>query len=267
MSVIHHDRHPSLNSHRVSHRSEIAARRLFSDFNTWASPSAATYSFPASPSRWKRSRRTAMKCVRSIVGIDQDYTIMTDIAAGNTDALTRLHQRYGGVVYAICLRVLGNHAEAEECVINIFWEIWNRSSRYDAERAAPLTYITTLARSRAIDRRRSNNVHNHSGVSLDSGREQSLGASLASPVLDPATATIHAEVRGRISSAMQKLDPIHREIIECSYFDGLSHSQIASKLGKPLGTIKTFIRQSLSQLRQALGRDEDMVPALARVTH
>ena len=189
---------------------------------------------------------------------------MADIAAGDSAALTRLHERYAGMVYTVCMRVLGNHAEAEECVVNVFWEIWNRSARYDAQRAAPLTYLTTLARSRAIDRRRSNLVHNHPGVSLDSTTDQSFSASLPASTPDPATASLRDEVRTQLSSAMKNLDPIHRQIIECSYFDGLSHSQIARKLDKPLGTIKTFIRQSLTQLRQALGRDaEDMVSVLA----
>ena len=240
-------------------------RLLFSDFHTWASPSAASYIFSAAPSRWNRSKTSAMSCIRSLVGLDQDFQIMADIAAGESAALTRLYERYSGMVYAICMRVLGNHAEAEECLINVFWEIWNRSARYDAQRAAPMTYITTLARSRAIDRRRSNAVHNHPSVSLDAGTDQSFIASIPSHGGDPASATLLAEVRSRISSAMQSLDPVHRQIIECSYYDGLSHSQIARKLGKPLGTIKTFIRQSLAQLRQALGRDsDDLVPVVSR---
>lgn len=189
---------------------------------------------------------------------------MADIAAGDPAALTRLYDRYAGVVYSICVRVLGNHAEAEECLGNIFWEIWNRGSRYDPLRASPLTYISTLARSRAIDRRRSNTAHAHPGFSIDSGQEQSFSATLSASTLDPATASVMDETRTRISSAMQTLDPIHRQIIECSYFDGLSHSQIARKLGKPLGTIKTFIRQSLMQLKKALGpSSEELVPVFA----
>jgi RNA polymerase sigma-70 factor (ECF subfamily) len=267
-----HPQHPNQRTDVSSGRGDVGARGedsrkrlLFSDFNTWASPGAASYIFSAAPSRWNGSKHSAMSCVRSLVGLDQDFQIMADIAAGESAALTRLYERYSGMVYAICMRVLGNHAEAEECLINVFWEIWNRSARYDAQRAAPLTYITTLARSRAIDRRRSNAVHNHPGVSLDAGTDQSFSSSLPSHGSDPASATLLAEVRSRISSAMQSLDPVHREIIECSYYDGLSHSQIARKLGKPLGTIKTFIRQSLTQLRQALGRDnDDLVPVLAR---
>jgi RNA polymerase sigma-70 factor (ECF subfamily) len=240
---------------------------LFSDFNTWTAGRTGSHIFPEAQPRWHGARNTRVNRIRSLVGIDQDVQTMADIAAGDSAALNHLYDRYGGMVYAVCMRVLGNHAEAEECLINIFWEVWNRSARYDAQRAAPMTYLTTLARSRAIDRRRSNAVHNHPGISLDAGTDQSFSASLSSHSPDPAAASEQEEVRDILSSAMRSLDPIHREIIECSYFDGLSHTQIARKLGKPLGTIKTFIRQSLSQLRQALGRNsEDLVPVLARCT-
>ena len=230
---------------------------LFSDFNTLTSPKSAPYIFSAAPSRWRStSKGIGMSHIRSLVGIDQDFQIMADIAAGESSALARLYERYGGVVYAICVRILGNHAEAEDCLVNIFWEIWNRSTRYDAQRSAPLTYLTTLARSRAIDRRRSNIVHAQPGVSLDAGSEKAFSASIPSHSPDPATATVLAEVRTQLRSAMQSLDPLHREMIECSYFDGLSHSQIAQRLGKPLGTVKTCIRQGLMQMRRTLRSEE-----------
>jgi RNA polymerase sigma-70 factor (ECF subfamily) len=190
--------------------------------------------------------------IRPLPGIGEDYDWMAALVGGDSASLERLYDRYSGVVYAICLRVIGDHAEAEDCLIGVFWELWNRADRYDAGRAAPLTYITTLARSRAIDRRRSNISRGTLGISLDPTAESAVVASVPSTEPDPSAGAVLDELRGQIRQAIATLDPAQREALECSYFDGLSHSQIAEKLGKPLGTVKTCIRQGLIQMRQKL---------------
>ena len=195
--------------------------------------------------------------VRPLPGTGEDYEWMRALVAGDPAALERLYDRYSGVVFAICLRVIGDHAEAEDCLISVYWELWNRADRYEAERAAPLTYITTLARSRAIDRRRSNLSRGALGISLDPTAESAFVASVPSTEPDPSASVVLDELRGQIRQAIAALDPAQRQAIECSYFDGLSHSQIAEKLGKPLGTVKTCIRQGLIQMRQRLRTDSE----------
>src|SRR2546428_3879967 len=84
-----------------------------------------------------------------------DFELMRAIAARDQSALRTLYDRHSGIVYSLCLRVLRNSAEAEEVLVEVFWEAWDKGGRYDAGRGSPLTYLTTLARSRSIDRLRS----------------------------------------------------------------------------------------------------------------
>jgi RNA polymerase sigma-70 factor (ECF subfamily) len=83
--------------------------------------------------------------------MSDDYGLMESIAAGDANALRALYDRHAGLVLAVCLRMLRNRVDAEELLGDIFWEIWERSGRYDPSRANPLTYLMTLTRSRAID--------------------------------------------------------------------------------------------------------------------
>jgi len=84
-----------------------------------------------------------------------DYELMRAISARDQAALRILYERHSGLIYSMCLRALRNSAEAEELLVDVFWELWEKSGRYDAGRGSPVTYLVTLARSRAIDRLRS----------------------------------------------------------------------------------------------------------------
>jgi DNA-directed RNA polymerase specialized sigma24 family protein len=97
---------------------------------------------------------TAAGAVASTGGID-DFTLMESIAAGDATALRTLYDRHASLVLAVCLRVLRDRSAAEELLVDIFHELWERADRYDPKRASPLTYIMTVTRSRAIDRHRS----------------------------------------------------------------------------------------------------------------
>src|SRR5262245_55929216 len=84
-----------------------------------------------------------------------DYDLMRAVAARDQGALRELYDRHSGLIYSLCLRALRNSAEAEDLLVDVFWELWEKSSRYEAGRGSPVTYLVTLARSRAIDRLRS----------------------------------------------------------------------------------------------------------------
>jgi RNA polymerase sigma-70 factor (ECF subfamily) len=178
-------------------------------------------------------------------GAPDDYAIMDAIAAGDSTAMRTLYDRHSGLVFAMCLRML-----AEELLSEIFWELWDRRDRYDANRASPLTYLLTLTRSRGIDRQRARRSRPVM-ASLDSG-EPARGVGNPSAPVDPLKQTIAGEHSALVRGALSRLEPQQRQAIECAYFDGLSHSEIAEKLNKPLGTIKTYIRQGLIRLREAV---------------
>jgi len=174
---------------------------------------------------------------------EDDYELMRAVAKRDQRAFTALYDRHSNLVYTICLRILRDRAEAEELLVDVFYEVWDKCDRYDATRGSPVTYLVTLARSRAIDRIRSK------------GRRKELAlADTDQPAAadNPAQQTIKNERATQIAAALEQLEPAQRQAIECSFYDGLSHSEIAQKLDKPLGTIKTWIRQGLIRLRDSL---------------
>jgi RNA polymerase sigma-70 factor (ECF subfamily) len=183
-----------------------------------------------------------------------DLALMAAIADGHRDALAVLFDRHAGLVMSLCLRICRDHHVAEEVLIDVFHEAWRRADRYDPSRANPRTYLTTLARSRAIDRLRSTKSDlpkaGHPVPLEDALPSLSMPASA-----DPSAASEAAEQTAFISKLLASLDPHQRHAIELAYYFGLSHSEIADKLGKPLGTIKTHVRQGLIQLRDALRRE------------
>jgi RNA polymerase sigma-70 factor (ECF subfamily) len=181
----------------------------------------------------------------SPAGADVDAALMAAVAAGDRAALSDLYDRYAPLVYAVCVRIVRDAGDAEDVLIDVFAELWERRDRYDLSRGSPLTYLTTLARSRSIDRLRS-----RSGV-----RAAAADVAAAAPVAaapDAAGPVVLAEQRARVRAALAGIDPEHRQCVELNFYDGLSHSQIAERLGKPLGTVKTYIRQALIRLRETL---------------
>src|SRR3954466_525927 len=91
---------------------------------------------------------------RDVAADDDDYILMERLAGGDSQALKALYDRHCGLIFTLCLRILGNRSDAEELLTDVFAEAWEKRSRYDASRASPRTYLVMLARSRAIDRRR-----------------------------------------------------------------------------------------------------------------
>jgi RNA polymerase sigma-70 factor, ECF subfamily len=183
-----------------------------------------------------------------------DYALMEAIAAGDQAALAELYDRHSGVVLALALRIVRDRMASEDLLIDVFWELWRKSDRYDPKRGSPLTYLLTLARSRAIDRRRSAARHGMIRLETDVGHPAGQSEPLAKSV-GPSHNVIAHELGQRVRAAMGRLDPSQRQAVELSFFDDLSHSQIAERLGKPLGTIKTNIRQGLIHLRESIRMD------------
>jgi len=167
-----------------------------------------------------------------------DYSLMEGIAQRRPEALRALYDRHAGVVLALCCRMLRDRSAAEDLLIDTFYEIWERSSRYQPHRAPPLAYLLLVARTRALDRLRSR-----------TSESKALAPAGLAMFTDPLNETMLAERRASLKNALQQLEPLQREAIECSFYDGLSHGEIAEKLNKPLGTIKSSIRQGLIRLR------------------
>jgi RNA polymerase sigma-70 factor, ECF subfamily len=175
---------------------------------------------------------------------------MRGIAGGDRNALDLLYQRYSPVVLAICQRIVGDRGIAEDLLIDVYFELWRKADRYDETRGRPLTYITTLARSRAIDRKRSRALRTLP-VGIE-GIDSIASDDRISPEPSPAASVELLEQAEKVREILAKLEDEHRKSLELSYFEGLSHTQIAARLGKPLGTIKTHIRVGLIRMREML---------------
>lgn len=198
------------------------------------------------PIQVKEQQESSLDARATPVGTGaDDFALMEGIAARDASALQRMYDKHSPLVLALCVRVLHDRAEAEDVLVDVFWELWDRVDRYDPRRGSPLTYLTTLARSRAIDRRRAKGrIH---PVDLDTT------SPATAPLADsPETGVVADENAVLVKQALLGLEPAQRQAIECAFYDGLSHTEIAEKLGKPLGTVKTYIRQGLIRLRQSL---------------
>ncbi len=178
---------------------------------------------------------------------DQDLILLVErIATGDQSALAALYDATSRLVYSLVLRVLGDMSSAEEVLIDIYTQVWRQAASYDANRGAPLAWMATIARSRAIDRLRSGWQDKHRKESLDVLGEAPANAP------SPEESAVASERQKLVRDALNLLAPEQRQVIEMAYYSGLSHSEIAEKLNQPLGTVKTRTRLGMKKLREAL---------------
>src|SRR5262249_22209567 len=145
--------------------------------------------------------------------------------------------------YSTALRVVGGTADAEEVLQEAWLQAWNRAESYDAGRGAVVAWLLTLVKSRAIDRLRSR-------ASRQRMEQRVADAPPERPVEEPSITVAHRQLHERVTAALAVLAPPQRQVLELAYFGGLSQSEIASRLGAPLGTVKSWARQGLLRLRE-----------------
>ncbi|MEP7343292.1 MAG: sigma-70 family RNA polymerase sigma factor [Acidobacteriota bacterium] len=168
------------------------------------------------------------------------------VAKGDQAALASLYDSTNRLVYGLILRVLGDSSTAEEVLLDVYTQVWRQAVSYDTGRGSPLAWLTTIARSRAIDRLRSGWQDQQRKEPLDLLTDRETGAA------SPEEMTVASERQRFVRSALALLSPEQREVIELAYYGGLSHSEIAAKLDQPLGTVKTRTRLGMIKLRDAL---------------
>ena len=178
---------------------------------------------------------------------DQDWAaLIRRVADGDQSALTTLYDATSRFVFGLILRVVGDRATAEEVLLDVYTQAWRQAASYDEQRGAPLAWLMTIARTRGIDRLRSGRYERHNKEPLESMGD--VTATTSSPEED----SVIAERRRLVHSALDALSTEQREVIELAYYSGLSHSEIALRLGQPLGTVKTRTRLGMMKLREML---------------
>ena len=180
-----------------------------------------------------------------------DAELVSRAARGDERAIGLLYDRYGGVLYAVAYRIVGQPADAEEVVLEAFAQAWREAARFEAGRGSVAGWLTMIARSRALDLVRARSRRDRMTASATADRpDASPGMSEFRP--DPAKALDHDERRQQVQQALATLSPPQRQAIELAYFEGLSQSEIAERLRQPLGTVKTRVRLGMQKMRECL---------------
>jgi RNA polymerase sigma-70 factor (ECF subfamily) len=184
------------------------------------------------------------------------------VAAGSEDALAELYDRHVGAIHATAYRITGDRQVAEDVVQEVFLALWNRAERFDPAVGSLAAWLGTIARHRAVDRLRAAGRRPRL-VALptvgDEAAEQALeralhagGGTAGQGAGDPAGALEASETRAAVGAALATMPDVEREVILLAYRDDLTQSEIAERLGWPLGTVKTRTRRALTRLRSVL---------------
>lgn len=182
---------------------------------------------------------------------ESDQGLLERVARGDESALERLYDKYSAALYAVAYRIAGERSDAEEIVLDSFAQAWRDAPRFQASRGSPIAWLTTICRSRALDLirgrgRRSRVVSKAAAAEPDAPP----GMGTAEPRTDHDVERM--ERRQVVAEALLALSPPQREAVRLAYYEGLSHSEIAERLGEPLGTVKTRVRLAMQRLRDSL---------------
>jgi RNA polymerase sigma-70 factor (ECF subfamily) len=173
-------------------------------------------------------------------------SLLERVAQADAQALAALYDATSPYMYGLARCILQNQSLAEDVLIEVYTQVYQQASHYDPRRGTPSAWLLTLTRSRALDRRRSEALRQRWEASMD------LAVNLPTSTSGPEEDSAAAELRQVIQTAMAALSPEQRQVVEIAYYEGCSHSEIAVKLGQPLGTVKTRLRLGLTALRRLL---------------
>jgi RNA polymerase sigma-70 factor (ECF subfamily) len=172
----------------------------------------------------------------------EDSELIRQMAAREAQALDAFYERYKRAAFSLVYRIVGNREDAEDVLVDVFWQAWQQANRYDGSRGKPLAWLLTIARTRAIDCVRSQGSRRTEA--LENRPEAGSGIEA-----DP---FIRADTREAVLGALQTLPDQQRIPLEMAYYQGMSHTEIASALHQPLGTVKDRIRNGMTHLRKRL---------------
>nr|WP_076533537.1 sigma-70 family RNA polymerase sigma factor [Roseovarius nanhaiticus] len=176
---------------------------------------------------------------------DEIEALIARAAMGERAAFEGLYTHTSAKLMAICLRVLGDRAEAEEALQESFVKIWRHADRYRANGLSPMTWLITIARNTAIDRARKR-------------REAQPGLDQAETLADatpgPEAQAIASSERTALTACLSELDEANAQAVQRAYLDGETYAELATRFGVPLNTMRTRLRRSLMKLKECLTR-------------
>lgn len=172
---------------------------------------------------------------------------LAQVALGSEAALRDVYDRTSAKLFGVCLRILGDRAEAEDALQDVYVTVWRRAGSFDDSRASPITWLATLARNRAIDRLRS---------AKRSRASEPVEA--ASNIADSGPSALESlqasEERGRLLDCLGEIEERTGDAIREAFFGGLTYAELAERMKVPLGTMKSWVRRGLVKLKDCLER-------------
>lgn len=173
--------------------------------------------------------------------------LLERVAQGDRASFDELYAATSSALFGVCMRVLGDRSEAEDTLQDVYVTVWNKAVQYDAARAAAMTWLGMIARNRAIDRLRAQ-------PSAAQRAPIDLAESIADPGPSPSAQADAAQHRSRLDECLSQLEHKRRALIRTAFFDGATYEELAARTGSPLGSVKSWIRRGLLQLRTCLER-------------
>jgi RNA polymerase sigma-70 factor (ECF subfamily) len=171
-----------------------------------------------------------------------DNELLRAVARGDETALAQVYDRYRLILFGLIVRILHSREEAEDVLQEVFLQVWRRAKDFDEARGRAFTWLVTVARSRALDRLRS----------LGARARLAEAAPPIEYIGDAAADVFQSEQAEVIRRALAQIPVDQRQALFLGYFEGLTQSEIAARLGAPLGTVKTRMRTGMTKLRELL---------------
>lgn len=186
----------------------------------------------------RTSRESALSTAAPQPGL-ADAALIARVRSGERDAIAELYDRYSPLVYSVALRVLGDTSDAEDVLQDVFMQLWRHPATFDTRRGTLAPWLAVIARHRAIDilrRRRPQSDVEDVVVAIDAELE---------------TSADRARAAEKVRGCLHNMPENQRKMLEMAFFEGMTHSEIATRTGEPLGTVKTRIRAALIALRKS----------------
>jgi RNA polymerase sigma-70 factor, ECF subfamily len=179
-----------------------------------------------------------------------DQEMIARIGRRDQSAFSALYDRLSGPLYSLAMKMLGDCADAQDALQEVFVQIWSRASTYDPEKSSVFSWAVLLTRSRAIDRLRARDRRLRVVVGSTADENKVAEATDASTVESAADTANKKDEAAHVRSLLNNLPEDQRQVIELAFFGHRTHHEIAAQLGQPLGTVKARIRRGLLKLRE-----------------
>jgi RNA polymerase sigma-70 factor, ECF subfamily len=179
-----------------------------------------------------------------------DQEMIARIGRRDQSAFSALYDRLSGPLYSLAMKMLGDSADAQDALQEVFVQIWSRASTYDPEKSSVFSWAVLLTRSRAIDRLRARDRRLRVVVGSTADENKVAEATDASTVESAADTANKKDEAAHVRSLLNNLPEDQRQVIELAFFEHRTHHEIAAQLGQPLGTVKARIRRGLLKLRE-----------------